>query len=91
MVKLVGQKLADVYGNRYAQDLQKVADVETLPTIYTRYLGGGWIEIHGNGLPSHKNLREMYPNGWCLLNKVRSKQAREYVKRFDAGESMIGK
>ncbi len=80
MVKLAGQKLADVYGYRYACELQRVAEVDHLPRIYTRYLGGGWIEIHGGGLPSHKDLREMYPNGWTLYAKVRSKEARQYVK-----------
>lgn len=79
MKRLTGQKLADVYGYRYAVELQKVAEVETVPTIYSRYLGGGWIEIHGSGLPPHKDLRELYPNGWCLGAKVRSKYAREYV------------
>ena len=89
MRKLTGQKLADVYGNRYAQNLQRVADVETLPTIYARYIGGGWIELSGDGLPPHKDLRALYPNNWGLHAKVRSKKAREFVRRFDAGESPI--
>ena len=80
MAKLTGQKLADVYGYRYACNLQKVADVDQVPTIYARYLGGGWIEIHGGGLPPRKDLREIYPNGWSLYAKVRSGEAKRYIK-----------
>lgn len=79
MQKLTGQKLADVYGYRYACELKKLADVSQVPTIYARYIGGGWIEIHGSGLPPHKDLRAIYPNGWTLSAKVRSKKARQYV------------
>ena len=79
MVKLTGQKLADVYGYRYACELQKLACVQSIPRIYARYLGGGWIEIYGSGLPPHKDLRAIYPNGWTLSAKVRSKKARQYV------------
>ena len=89
MRKLTGQKLADVYGNRYAQDLQRVAEVETLPAIYARYIGGGWIELSGRDLPSHIDLRTLSPNGWALHGKVRCKKAREFVRRFDTGESPI--
>lgn len=74
MQKLTGQKLADVYGYRYACELQKLADVSQVPTIHARYIGGGWIEIYGSGLPPHKDLRAVYPNGWTLWAKVRSKK-----------------
>ena len=79
MKKLTGQKLADVYAYEYGEYVREQSGVEYHPMVYASYCGGGWIRLSGSNLPPHKDLREMYPNGWTLGATVRSKKAREFV------------
>ena len=70
-MKLTGQSLA----NEYA----KVLTRKLKGKVWCTYLGGGWIEMRGDGLPSHPDLRSQYPHGWSLLDRVRSGKARQAV------------
>lgn len=71
MKELTGQDLADALQTLY-QDWGQVSALD---------LGGGWIEIYGNNLKPAPELTEMFPNGWCLLDRMRYSEAREKVKR----------
>jgi hypothetical protein len=76
---LKGQKLADVYANAYAESVMSEARTEAKPSVWAHYEGGGWITLRGEGLPPHYDLREQYPNGWTLLDHVRSSEARRFL------------
>jgi hypothetical protein len=77
---LTKQALADAYAEAYRLDVERVSG-EAVPhgVIGARDLGGGWIEIYGSGIPPHKDLRAMYPNGWCLGDTIRYGKARTFI------------
>ncbi len=35
--------------------------------------------IQANGLPSHPDLRDLYPNGWTLLDFIQPRKARAMI------------
>lgn len=78
-MKLTGQKLADRYAEVYASEVTKVSGIEARKYIWATYIGGGWVELRGESVPSHKDLREVYPNGWSLLDRKRSSVVRNYI------------
>lgn len=69
-MKLTGEALAKAYAANHS--LAK----ENPGKVWGSYLGGGWIELRGEGLKPHPNLENTYPNGWSLCHRIRSGAAR---------------
>jgi hypothetical protein len=67
---LRGQVLADEYGRRHP------LFIENPGKVWAAYQGGGWIELRGEGLKPHPDLKLMYPKGWSLLHRIRCGKAR---------------
>jgi hypothetical protein len=68
--KLTGQNLAEAYAITFRH----------LGRVWAYYEDGGWIVLRGEGLPPHPDLKELYPNGWSLMSRVRSSEARERIR-----------
>lgn len=84
--QLSGQALADAVAKRYREHLRAIADEHGDDGhLYASYNGGGWIELGGSNLPCHRELREVYKNGWSLLYVQRSSHWREWLSK-EVGE-----
>lgn len=69
-----GEQLAKAYADALKTVFQ---DNEGGPgNLWGSYVGGGWIEIRGENLASHPDVRDMYPRGWSLSHRVRASRAR---------------
>jgi hypothetical protein len=45
--------------------------------VHGSYDGGGWITVTGHNLPAHPDLRDKYPNGWSMMERIRTSEARQ--------------
>jgi hypothetical protein len=73
MSKLTGNALAKEYARTHPLS-------EANPgKVWATYEGGGWIELRGEGLKPHPDLAGQYPNGWSMLDRVRSGEARRRI------------
>ena len=81
-MKLTGQALANKYAEVYAQHVSKESGVPASKcNIWATYIGGGWIEICGSGVPARRDMQTQYPSGWTLLDKKRSSYVRNYITK----------
>ena len=71
---LTGQALADALAASYA----------FLGKVWATYEGGGWIVLRGEGLAPNPDLAKLYPNGWSLLARFRSSEARARLHKMTA-------
>lgn len=71
--KLTGEALAKAYASAHPL-------AERNPgKVWAHYYGGGWIVLRGEGLKAHPDLQARYPQGWSLLHRVRSGEARAEI------------
>lgn len=47
--------------------------------VWATYDGGGWITLRGEGLKPMAALRRQHPNGWSLMHRVRTGDARREI------------
>jgi hypothetical protein len=78
---LKGQKLADAYADAYADTVRQASRTKERPNVWAEYEGSGWITLRGESLPPHYTLRDKYPNGWSLIDHIRSSEARRYLSK----------
>lgn len=69
--RLTGQALADAYAATYRH----------LGKVWASYDGGGWITLRGEKLKPHPSMAAQYPNGWSLMDRVRTSKARERIRQ----------
>lgn len=65
---------------RLTPDQLAVAVAQTyayLGKVYGMYDGGGWITITGNNLLPHPDMKAQYPNGWSMMERIRTGEARK--------------
>lgn len=77
--KQISEMLAKYYADKFKRDTGQ------------EYAGKVWVYfdeskraycLRGEGLPAHPDLRDMYPNGWSLLDYVKPTEARALVARL---------
>ena len=76
---LTKQPLADAYAQAYRHHVLAVCQKPVQAHVWATDLGGGWIKIRGESLPPHRDLVNIYPNGWSLCGLVRYGEARQFI------------
>lgn len=64
--RLTAEQLAKAVAQTYAY----------LGKVCATYDGGGWIVITGNNLEPHPDMKDQYPHGWSLFERIRTSEAR---------------
>lgn len=65
---------------RLTPDQLAVAVAQTyayLGKVHGMYDGGGWITVTGNNLEPHPDMKHLYPNGWSMMERIRTSDARK--------------
>lgn len=68
--RLTGEALAKAYAS--AHPLSEMNPGK----VWATYEGGGWIELRGESLEACPAMKAQCPNGWSLLHRIRSGDAR---------------